>query len=669
MGGLTAFTYADRHKAIIVNGSGTALEYAPQQDTTYLFQSPLVNFFGSNTITLDTVPTGKGGTNLINYTLGDMLYCSATNVLSKLAIGTTDQVLTIDTGLPTWKDTQAPDLTLSKNFGTAVPGGNSIKLGNSAGTNQTTSLELYTSGTLKIFNTSNVNVATFTPVSNTCNLDLKGGLITTATLSTNTLWNGTAIEIGYGGTGLSSLSGQNNKLLQVNSGATGFTFTTLPASLFALTATTIHPTLSSYNLALGQATNANTTYTLWVNGKIYTNDTMTITAATAFSTGVNTVSLPSSSGQLALTSQIPTTIWSLSGSIISPASSSNYTLQIPGASSRVIGNITNPTNNSYPYVKYGAFKDLFANEEYVSELFIENHTTPYTNVKLTCNSAYDQLDISNNVDINGVLTATTSVTCNKFMGNNTTANTLISGTTYGWEMTGVIPNFALSFKNPSYSSSVYPFIGNVSGGFGLHINGRGDAFGIDSNRRATFTDTNGRTIKTPDTAVINESSTFDTTSINYGTSNQLGGLSRQGDHLHTIWTKAFRFNSSTTRTLYQGSSLRVYWDGPSTQIKFDILQTAWWDASIDHIFGTGGQQNPPRNTFTNDTAASGSGLFLYGTSVIGAFNLYNYATKVVATLIPEGLNTSKPSFFFEYVCGNAAYVYLIMKFINGTNNG
>ena len=43
-----------------------------------------------------------GGTAQTTYTTGDTLYASATNTLSKLAIGTTGQVLTVAGGVPTW---------------------------------------------------------------------------------------------------------------------------------------------------------------------------------------------------------------------------------------------------------------------------------------------------------------------------------------------------------------------------------------------------------------------------------------------------------------------------------------------------------------------------------------------------------------------------------------
>ena len=49
----------------------------------------------------------NGGTGLITYTVGDILYCSATNVLSKLAVGTVGQVLTLAGGIPTWATASA----------------------------------------------------------------------------------------------------------------------------------------------------------------------------------------------------------------------------------------------------------------------------------------------------------------------------------------------------------------------------------------------------------------------------------------------------------------------------------------------------------------------------------------------------------------------------------
>jgi hypothetical protein len=46
----------------------------------------------------------KGGTGLTTYTTGDTLYASASNVLSALPIGTTGQVLSIVSGVPSWQN-------------------------------------------------------------------------------------------------------------------------------------------------------------------------------------------------------------------------------------------------------------------------------------------------------------------------------------------------------------------------------------------------------------------------------------------------------------------------------------------------------------------------------------------------------------------------------------
>lgn len=47
------------------------------------------------------LPT-EGGTNLTSFATGDIIYCSATNVLSKLPAGTNGQVLSLASGVPTW---------------------------------------------------------------------------------------------------------------------------------------------------------------------------------------------------------------------------------------------------------------------------------------------------------------------------------------------------------------------------------------------------------------------------------------------------------------------------------------------------------------------------------------------------------------------------------------
>ena len=52
-----------------------------------------------------SISTTSGGTGQTTYTTGDMLYSSATNTLSKMSVGSTNQVLTVVGGVPTWSST------------------------------------------------------------------------------------------------------------------------------------------------------------------------------------------------------------------------------------------------------------------------------------------------------------------------------------------------------------------------------------------------------------------------------------------------------------------------------------------------------------------------------------------------------------------------------------
>lgn len=146
--------------------------------------------------------------------------------------------------------TDPANTSASTLFGTAVAGGNTIKMGNTAGTAQVVNLELYFSASLKLYNTSNVLIGQFTPSSNTCNLSLNSGVISSAT------WNGSAIAYNYGGTGLTSLTA--NKILQVNTGANGYNLIDLPTAYWEENTNTLSIVNSSTKLDL----NTNTTYNL-----------------------------------------------------------------------------------------------------------------------------------------------------------------------------------------------------------------------------------------------------------------------------------------------------------------------------------------------------------------------------------------------------------------------
>lgn len=61
-----------------------------------------------------TLVNANGGTGFSTYTTGDILYASASNVLSKRAIGSTGDVLTVSGGVPTWAAASAAGFILNQ---------------------------------------------------------------------------------------------------------------------------------------------------------------------------------------------------------------------------------------------------------------------------------------------------------------------------------------------------------------------------------------------------------------------------------------------------------------------------------------------------------------------------------------------------------------------------
>ena len=107
------------------NAGGTAPEWTSTVNVnaasaTVLQTARLINgvsFDGSDNITVPaaadtltggTVAIARGGTNIGVYVIGDILYASATGVLSKLAIGAAGEVLAVSVGLPSWQPAGSP---------------------------------------------------------------------------------------------------------------------------------------------------------------------------------------------------------------------------------------------------------------------------------------------------------------------------------------------------------------------------------------------------------------------------------------------------------------------------------------------------------------------------------------------------------------------------------
>lgn len=154
------------YKSLVMNAGGTNVEW----NAVALNQSGAVS---------GALGTGNGGTGLTTYTLGDLLYSSATNTLAKLAGNTTTtKTFLVQTGAgggvsaaPSWGAIAAADVS-----GLAP-----------SATTDTTDATNITSGTLPV---ARLN-GSYT------------GVTGVGTLAAGT-WNGSVIAAAYGGTGQSS---------------------------------------------------------------------------------------------------------------------------------------------------------------------------------------------------------------------------------------------------------------------------------------------------------------------------------------------------------------------------------------------------------------------------------------------------------------------------------
>jgi hypothetical protein len=154
------------YKSLVMNAGGTNVEW----NAVALNQSGAVS---------GALPTGNGGTGLTTYTLGDLIYSSATNTLAKLAGNTTaSKTFLVQTGAgggvsaaPSWGTIAAADVS-----GLAP-----------SATTDTTNAANITSGTLPV---ARLN-GSYT------------GITGVGTLAAGT-WNGGTIAAAYGGTGQSS---------------------------------------------------------------------------------------------------------------------------------------------------------------------------------------------------------------------------------------------------------------------------------------------------------------------------------------------------------------------------------------------------------------------------------------------------------------------------------
>ncbi|MGC4023390.1 MAG: tail fiber domain-containing protein [Cyclobacteriaceae bacterium] len=107
-------------------GSAGSVASALTVDNSTIQLSAGTTYNGSSAVTISVkkISEAFGGTNQTTYTTGDVLYASAANTLSKLPIGTINQVLTVSgTGVPTWSSVSGTGTVTSITAGTGLTGG------------------------------------------------------------------------------------------------------------------------------------------------------------------------------------------------------------------------------------------------------------------------------------------------------------------------------------------------------------------------------------------------------------------------------------------------------------------------------------------------------------------------------------------------------------------
>ena len=102
--GLTSFTAGD---VLYATGTTTLAKLAKGTAEQVLAMNSGASApdWGSVDLTvLPTITVAKGGTNLESFTAGDILYATGSTTLAKLAKGSDDEVLTLASGVPSWAE-------------------------------------------------------------------------------------------------------------------------------------------------------------------------------------------------------------------------------------------------------------------------------------------------------------------------------------------------------------------------------------------------------------------------------------------------------------------------------------------------------------------------------------------------------------------------------------
>lgn len=145
----------------------------------------IINDGSGNLSSESTLAVSRGGTNISSYVIGDLVYASATQTISKLGIGSTGQVLKVASGIPSWGSPASGLSVTSKTANYNITASDDVILVNATSASVSVTLPDSTANSGKIFYIKKTDASFNRVVINTTSSQTIDGSTSTTLNTTN----------------------------------------------------------------------------------------------------------------------------------------------------------------------------------------------------------------------------------------------------------------------------------------------------------------------------------------------------------------------------------------------------------------------------------------------------------------------------------------------------